>query len=505
MTKKGKIVAFDIGAASGRTITGHFHDDRLVLEEIHRFPIYPVQLQDSLYIDVLNIWQQIQIGLQKSIEKYGSQIDSVGVDTWGVDYALLDKKSRLLSNPYHYRDNRTNAILERACEKVSLQDVYFQTGNYPLQFNTLFQLYTTRLEQPYLLDEANSLMMLPDLFNFWLCGEKATEYSIATTTQCFDQVQKKWAHPLLRKLDIPTGIFQQVLAPGTSLGKIHSRLTPDDNDASIQVILPACHDTASAVSAVPLDDPNYLYISSGTWSLVGVELSQPLLRTENMEAEFTNEGSPENITRFLKIVPGMWLLQQCKREWELAGKYYTYDDLTQIAAEVRTARSIIDVTDPLFTAPGPMCERIRYYCLQTGQCVPRTEGEMVKCILISLSFLYRSLLDNFETILQKRINVIHIIGGGSKNALLNQMTADNCSRPVIAGPQEATATGNILVQAMGLGYVNNLNEIRQIVKRSINPITFYPVSSQIWDEDYARYKKYCTNYSSFQKQEDFIR
>jgi len=491
--KKAKtmLAAIDIGAETGRLIIGHLNDNSLKLEELYRFPSLPSQANNHLYTDVNRIWRNIQSGLQKTAEIYKEQISSIGVDTWGVDFALLDSDSSLLGMPYHYRDSRTGTILQRAAEIFSLDEVYFRTGNQLLPFNSLFQLFATKLYEPEVFECVSTLLMLPDLFHFWLCGHMSSEFSNATTTQCYDQINKCWAVELLEKFDIPCDLFQPVSLSGTQTGKILPGLAKSLGIPSYNVILPATHDTSSAIIAVPASGEDYLYISSGTWSLVGVELEKPLITAESLAANITNEGLHGGKTSFLKIVPGMWMLQQCKSEWQALNKNYTYSELTELAMSTCKHGALVDLTDEIFLSPGKMVSRIQDYCQASGQNIPASDGEIVRCILESLSCLYRCLLNDFENILKKQLDVIHIIGGGSRNQLLNQMTADNCNRTVISGPEEATAAGNILIQAMGLGLLDNVSNIRQIIRNSFQPISWQPQHTDQWDERFSYYTKIC--------------
>lgn len=485
------LLAFDLGAESGRAMLGQFDGTRLRLEEIYRFANGPVRVADSLYTDALYLWTQIQTGLQKAAAQYGQQIASVGVDSWGVDYALLDENDRLLSNPYHYRDSRTEGILQKAFAQVSREEIYLQTGNQIIPFNTLFQLLSARLQEPQNLHNARSLLMLPDLFHFWLCGEKANEYSNATTTQCFDQNRQVWATDLLNRLEIPPDIFQVVVQPGQKLANIHPWLAESSGCDRIPVILPASHDTGSAVTAVPASSPNFMYISSGTWSLVGVELEKPLITRESLMRNLTNEGNPQGRTRYLKIAAGMWILHQCKLTWNSSGKQYSYADLTSMAVAAPRRGILINLNDPEFVAPGDMPSRIRQYCQRTGQPVPHNDAEVTYCILESLAYMYRTLLDDLESVLGKKLEVIHIIGGGSRNALLNQLTADVTGLPVLAGPVEATATGNVLMQAVGLGYLSSVDEIRQVVRDSFETELFTPHCRDNIEDRYQEYRVIC--------------
>ncbi len=497
MIKKQNIqcLACDIGAESGRTILGNFDGKTLTLDETHRFLNSPVRVENHLYTDILHIWQQIQIGLSKSFQASPKSLQSIGVDTWGVDFALLDKNSQLLGNPYHYRDHRTDGLLNELFQIIPREEIYKRTGNQFMQFNTLVQLYAMTKQEADVIDAADILLMLPDLLHYWLCGEKTTEFCIATTTQCYDQIFGDWAIDLLDVCKIPTKLFSEISFPGKQIGFLHNWLFPDGLSKKIPIILPASHDTASAITAVPVEDPDFLYISSGTWSLVGTELDRPLIILESLQKNLTNEGNPHGKTRFLKIVPGMWMIQQCKVDWQQKGCDYSYNDLTQMAAEAPDCGPILDVTSTEFLDPGGMVYRIQDYCQRSGQISPQSEGEVIRCVLESLAYLYKSLLDDFESVLNKRLNVIHIIGGGSRNYLLNQLVANITNRKVIAGPVEATAAGNILVQMMGLGHLNSLGEIRQVVRNSFHPIHYDPNPGEVWESGYRRYQRIIENYS----------
>ncbi|MBA4420894.1 MAG: rhamnulokinase [Anaerolinea sp.] len=483
-----RLLALDVGAESGRAILGAFNGHSLQLEEVHRFSNGPVRVNGHFYTDILSIWEQIQIGVRKGYAASRSHLNGMGVDTWGVDYALLDRNDQLLGNPYHYRDHRTNGIEDQLHSVVSQEQVYFQTGNQFMPFNTLYQLYAMRQQEPQLLDLASSLLMLPDLLHYWLSGVKTSEFCVATTTQCFDQKNNQWAEGLLDKLRIPISIFQEISLPGTVLGNIHPWILPSASQHCIPVILPASHDTGSAVVAVPAENKDFLYVSSGTWSLVGTELDEPVITLKSMQKNLTNEGNPSSRTRFLKIVPGMWLLQQCKQAWNDAGRNYNYDQLTGMASDVKECGPIIDISSPEFFDPGGMPARIQAFCHRSGQPVPQTDGEIARCILESLAYLYRSLLEDFQDVLGKKLEIIHIIGGGSRNFLLNQIAANVTKQTVVAGPVEATAAGNVLVQAMGLGELSSIDDIRAVVRRSFDPKAFTPVFSEAWEEGYQRYR-----------------
>jgi len=478
-----KLIALDIGAESGRVMVGHLQDDRVTLEELRRFPTGAVQVGSSLYTDVLYIWGEIQSGLAQAAARYGDQLASVGVDTWGVDYALLGPGGNLLGNPHHYRDPRTDGILEKAFARVTREEIYSQTGNQFVAFNTLFQLLAAAGQEPELLSAAQTLLMLPDLFHYWLSGERVCEYTAATTSQCYDQLGQDWAWELLEAFGLPGGIFLPVTQPGTCLGPLRPELAGRLGvGQNLQVILPASHDTGSAVAAIPVSEPDFLYISSGTWSLVGVEIEQPIITPESLARNLTNEGGAGGRTRFLKIAPGMWVLQQCRQTWELQGQRYSYAELTQLASQAPAGGPLIDVSSDDFVFPGDFPARIRAYCEKTGQQAPQTVGEIVRCVLESMAVQYRLLLEDFESVLGRQLTVIHIIGGGARNELLNQMTADCTRRRVVAGPYEATALGNILVQAVGLGKFGSIQEIREVVRRSFQPQSYTPAAPDYWDE-----------------------
>ena len=482
-----RLLAFDLGAESGRAMVGLFDGQHISLEEIYRFANRPVRVGEHLYTDVLNLWAEMQTGLQKAVAHSGDSLASMGVDTWGVDFALLDGQDHLLGNPFHYRDPHTRGMLAEAAKRASLEYIYSQTGNQLIEFNTLFQLLALQREGHSSLISARSLLMLPDLFNFWLSGQKVSEYTIASTSQCFNPHQRSWAFELLGRLGLPTEIFQTIVPAGTILGRLQPWLAEQSGCAAIPVVAPACHDTGSAVAAVPVSLPHVMYISSGTWSLVGVELEQPLIKAATRAANLANEGGVGGRTRLLKITPGMWLLQQCKIEWSRRGHSYSYDELTSLGAAAPAFGPLLAVSDSDFLAPGDMPARIQAYLRRTGQRPLQSEGEIVRCILESLALEYRACLNGYESLLGWPLQAIHIIGGGSRNRLLNQITADVTRRPVIAGPIEATVVGNVLVQAMGLGELASLEQLRQVVRGSFDPLVFDPYPDDRWEEAYQRY------------------
>ena len=486
MRKTKSFLAIDLGAESGRAILGHL-DERLTLEEIHRFSNGPVQVGDHIYWDVLRLWTEIKNGLRIAARSERDSLAGLGLDTWGVDFGLLDAADRLIGNPYHYRDARTNGMIEAACQVVPLEEIYNQTGIQFMQLNTLFQLFAMRQENDPALQSARTLLMMPDLFNFWLTGIKANEFTDATTMQCYDPREKRWASELLTALGIPGHIFGEIIPPGTILEGLRASVAEDASCERIPLIAVGSHDTASAVAAVPAEGSDFIYISSGTWSLMGIESQEPIINANSLKYNLTNEGGVCGTIRFLKNIMGMWLLQECRRQWARTGTSYTYDELTNLAAEAPPLTSLLHVGDNRFLAPGDMAERIQAFCRETGQPVPQTHAEVVRCILESLALEYRWGTEKLRELSGRALRVIHIIGGGSRNRLLNQFTADATGCHVVAGPVEATAIGNILLQAIALQQVGSLADGRALVRRSFDVTAYEPKISPAWDEAYGRY------------------
>jgi rhamnulokinase len=482
-----RYLAFDLGAESGRAMGASYDGQRIVLEELHRFPTGAVRVLDSLYWDVLRFWCEIQTGLGKASAAYGESLASLGLDTWGVDFGLLAADDTLLGNPYHYRDTRTNGVIEAACRVVPRAEIYAQTGIQFMQFNTLFQLYAMVRAGSPVLKAARTLLTMPDLFNFWLSGVKANEFTAATTTMCFDTPREAWAVDLMEKLEIPIGLFQEITRPSSVLGTLRLPVAEEVGCGLLPVVAVGCHDTASAVAAVPAEGKDFIYISSGTWSLMGVENDQALVNADTLAYDFTNEGGLNHTFRFLKNVMGMWPLQECRREWARTGQSYSYDDLTALASDAPALRSMIVPSDPRFLAPGAMAGRVQAFCAETRQPVPQSQGEIVRCVLESLALEYRWIKEKLELLNRRKLPVIHIIGGGSRNRLLNQFTADVTGCRVVAGPVEATAAGNVLAQMLALGHLTNLAEGRALVRRSFEVSTFEPNDSAPWEEAYRRY------------------
>ncbi len=479
-------LAVDLGAESGRTVLGRFDGERMALEEVHRFPNTPVRLPDGLHWDVLRIVQEVKNGLARAASN-GGRIESLGVDSWGVDFGLLDRDGALISNPYHYRDARTDGMDQRAFDRVPRDEIYATTGIQFMPINTLYQLLA--MEGSPLLEAAKTLLMIPDLIGYWITGVRACEFTNASTTQLYDPRSGDWAYGLLEGLGLPAQIFGEIIPPGTRLGPLLSEVVEETGiKGDVPVTAVASHDTASAVVAVPAEDENFAYLSSGTWSLMGVELPEPAITPEGMRANFTNEGGFEGTTRFLKNVMGLWILQECRRAWAREGRDYSYEELAHLADASPATGSVVDPDHPAFLRPGDMPGRIRRFCRETGQAQPGAPGAIVRCVLESLALKYRWVIERAEEITGRRVDTIHVVGGGVRNKLLCQLTADATRRPVRAGPVEATALGNLMVQAYSRGYVGSLEEIRAVVRASPVEVRDYRPGGNAdeWENAYGR-------------------
>ena len=489
MTTARNYLAIDLGAESGRTIVGALDDGHLTLTETHRFANGPVQLQDGLHWDVLSLWSDIKAGIAASSMKFNKKIDGIGLDTWAVDFALLDRNGSLLSNPFHYRDTRTDGMLDEAFKRTPRADIFSNTGIQFMQINTLYQLLAMSMQKSPLFDIAKTFVTIPDLFNYWLSGEVTNEFTNATTTQCFDPRKRNWATSILNAFDIPTHLFKPVTDPGIQIGTLLPHIAEETGVGAIPIILPACHDTGSAVVAVPAKNEDFVWISSGTWSVMGAEVREPSLSEKALEYNFTNEGGVFGTWRLSKNIMGLWLVQECRREWMRQGDEMSFDALTQLAGESETFISVIDPDFDGFLHPGDMPASIQKYCADTDQHVPQTKGQVLRVVLESIALKYRLVLERLEELTGKRLDPIHIIGGGAKNKLLNQFTADATGRVVVTGPVEATAIGNILMQAIGMKHISSLAEAREIVRASFEPEVYEPDRKHDWEEPYSRLQK----------------
>jgi rhamnulokinase len=494
MVNSASFLAIDLGAASGRVMLGRWDGQRFELQELHRFGNGPVKVRGHLHWDVLRLWSEIKAGIRKYAAQYDAPLEGIGVDSWAVDFALLDSAGRLLGNPYHYRDPRTNGMPEVVERTVSAQKLYQLTGLQTIQINTLYQLVSMRQSSDPQLDAAATLLMIPDLFNYWMTGCAAAEYSTASTTQFFNPVEHGWAVDLFEDLQLPSRILAPIVSPGTVFGELLAEVLEEVGlRHSTRVIAPASHDTASAVAAVPWLDDRSMYISSGTWSLAGVEIAKPILSEAARKLNFTNEGGvggglSERRIRFLKNIGGLWLLQECQRAWERQGLSYTWPELVALAEQATPLQILVDPDAPDFLNPHDMPAALIAYCKRTGQPGPESVGAFIRCCLESLALKYRWVLSALEGLLGRRLDTVRIVGGGSRNALLSQLAADACSRQVVAGPVEATALGNILVQALATGHLSDVAAGRRAMAVSAQQTTFEPQASGDWDAAYRRFE-----------------
>ena len=486
-------LAADLGASGGRIVAGIFDGEKLSLEEVYRFDNGGVAAAGRLQWDLLNQWSHLQRGLRAAGKLYPGQVRSVGVDTWGVDFGLVGRNDELLGNPFHYRDRRTAGIFEKAFAIVPREEIFAQTGLQFMEFNTLYQLLAMKLARSPLLDVAERLLMIPDLYHWLLTGQKVNEFTDASTTQFYNPQTKTWAGELLSKFGLPTNILGEIAQPGTRLGKLLPAVAEETGLAGVEVVLPGTHDTASAVMAVPAagtagSKPTWCYISSGTWSLMGVETPEPVVSDRCYELNFTNEGGVGGTVRLLKNIGGLWLVQECRRIWKADGHEYGWEELTRRASESPPLISLINPDDPGFTAPKDMPAAIRDYCQRTGQPAAGSEGAVIRCALESLALRYRMVLGMLEELIGGRIDTIHIVGGGTQNRLLNQMAADACNRRVVAGPVEATAVGNLMMQAVADGAVGNIAQAREVICQSFAVQQFHPKNPRPWDAAYETFQ-----------------
>ena len=476
------MMALDLGAESGRAMLGRFDGTRLVLEELHRFRNIPVRLDTHLHWDFPRLFDEGLTGMLKA----APDVDSLGVDAWGVDFGLLDAHGELLGNPVHYRDRRTEGMIEAAFQRVPRDELYRRTGIQFLPINTVFQLLSMVLDGDPRLEVADSLLLIPDLFHHYLSGRTACEFTNATTTQCYDPNRQSWATDLLARLGVPSGIFKEVVPPGTVLGPLTPEMAKETGLPRARVVATATHDTGSAVAAVPFaDGVQAAYISSGTWSLVGLEVGRPVISDATLKANITNEGGVAGTYRLLKNVMGLWLVQECRRRWSQEGEAWTYEELITLAEKASPFTAFIDPDDERFLRPGDIPAQVRIACRETGQPEPTDPGQLIRVILESLALKYRVVLRQLEAATGARVDVIHTVGGGAQNQLLCQMTADATGRALLAGPVEATAIGNLMIQAIALGELGSLRDARAVIRNSF-PVEEHEPGSD-WAEPAARF------------------
>jgi len=481
-------LAFDLGASSGRAILGSVGDGKVSLEEVHRFSNGPVEVEGHFYWNLLGLFDELKTGLRKALE-LGVPLSGMAVDTWGVDFALIDRDGAFVGFPHNYRDPRTSDIFPYVFSKVPREVLYARTGIQFMNFNTLFQLAALERDGVPALGIADKMLMMPNAFTYLLSGNVSAEYTIATTGQAYDPDSQDWAWELIEKLDLPKKIFPPIAKPCTVAGELRPCICEELNCDPIPVILVGSHDTASAVAAVPADgSQSWAYLSSGTWSLLGVELDEPLTTPSALAANYTNEGGIAGKIRFLKNIMGLWLIQESRNEWKRRGEEYSFDELAEMAMASEPFRSLIDPNDETFVAPGDMPTRIAAYCRKTGQPVPETPGQVTRCALESLALRYRQTVLEIEEITGQQIDILHLVGGGSKDDVLNQFTANAIQCPVVTGPVEATAIGNIIGQGLAVGAIRDLVEARAIVRNSTCLGKYLPEDVAAWEEAYTRYR-----------------
>jgi len=484
-----KFLAVDFGASSGRAIIGKITPQRIILEEIHRFNNQPVNLLGSLYWDFPYLFNELKKGISQAVKNGHDEIQGIGIDSWGVDFGLLTRDNQLLGNPFAYRDARTDGMMEKAFLQMPANEIYALTGIQFLQLNSIFQLFSMVDSKNCLLDLADSLLFMPDLFNFFLTGEKTSEYTIASTSQLLNANTREWEPQIFDRLKLPLNLFQPIIEPATFIGKLLPAVTEELNIAPLDVIAAASHDTASAVIAVPVQtSADWAYLSSGTWSLLGMEIEQPIITPESLRHNFTNEGGVDNSIRFLRNTMGLWLLQRCMAQWSESGEAIDYSQLADLVSSAQPFQSLINPDDITFLNPPDMAAAIQEFCRQHKQPIPTTKGEIIRCILESLALKYRYICDLMNDLRPAPLKRLHIVGGGSQNELLNQFTANATGLEVIAGPSEATALGNIIVQAIATRELSSIKEGRELIAQSFQLNHFQQTERDCWEQAYQRAK-----------------
>ncbi len=491
--KNLKVLAIDLGASSGRGIVGNFDGKKITLDEIHRFQNGPVNLNGSLYWDILKIFSEIKTAISNCALSDNKDIASMGIDTWGVDYGFLDSRGKLIENPYCYRDSRTlTGIMEEVYKVIPKEKLYSITGTQFMNFNTVYQLYSVVKNSPELINNASDMLFVPDLLKYFLTGEKQTEYTIASTSQLLSAKDRNWSYEISDALGIPRRLLGNIVQPGTLCGNLLPQISAEVG-INPKVINVASHDTASAVVSVPSQKDDFVYISSGTWSLMGKELSEPMTNEISYKYDITNEGGAERKIRYLKNIMGLWIEQESRRQWQREGQNVSFNELSYAAVASKPLACLINPDDIRFQAPGNMPERIAEYCKETGQYVPSTKGEIVRCIFDSLALCYRHTIEKMDKITGKRTPSINIVGGGTKEEPLCRFTADACKRTVYTGPVEATALGNISMQLINSGEISNVKQAREVIADSFEIKQFEPSDSDMWDDGYERFLKLLEN------------
>ena len=480
------LAAVDLGAQSGRVAVGRFDGERLGVTEVHRFPNVPVRIGDTLHWDILGVYRDVLDGLRAAAGEAG-RVDSVAVDSWGVDFGLIDTQGRLVQNPVHYRDGRRARAMDGVLAQIPARELYERTGIQLMPINTVFELAAMAAEADPALDTAATMLLIPDLLHYWFCGAATTEFTNATTTQCFDPHTGGWAADLLERLDVPTRLLPDVVQPGTRLAPLGAAVAEETRLGSAVVVAVATHDTGSAVAAVPFRQPGSVFISAGTWSLVGLEVQAPVITDAAFAANLTNEGGVDGTFRLLRNVTGLWLIHECRRVWAEEGREHSFDQLVALAKDAPALQSFIDPNDAAFGDPGDMPARVRAFCAHTGQPEPVDPGAVVRCILESLALKHAQTIDLLASVTGATPKEIHVVGGGARNELLCRWTADAAGLPVLAGPEEATLLGNMLVQAMALGEIASLAEGRELIRASVAPTAYEPQETSKWQEAKERF------------------
>ena len=479
--------AFDVGATSGRSIVATLREGKVALKELTRFPNKILRIGDHYYWNIYSLFEELKRGLQAA-QSEGYKLDAIGIDTWGVDFVYLAGDGSLLGLPRSYRDPYTDGAPEAYFTKIPRREVYEATGIQIMNFNSLFQLYAAARAHSSALKHAESILFMPDALSYLLTGKKVCEYTIASTSQMLNPRTKTFEAKLFEPLGISPALMPQITLPGEIIGALTGSVQKECRTGAIPVVAVAGHDTGSAVAAVPAENENFAYLSSGTWSLMGIEVREPVITGESFAYNFTNEGGVEGTTRFLKNITGMWLLEQCRKEWEKDGKSYTYPEIVNLSETAGPFRFMIDPDEACFANPESMTRAIAEYCAGTNQGTPQTDAEFIRCIFDSLALKYNQVFRVLQQLAPFPIEKLHVIGGGSQNNLLNQAIANAIGLPVVAGPVEATATGNVMMQAKGVGAVNSLSEIRAIVRRSVEPRLFVPQDTALWNAAFEKYQ-----------------
>ncbi len=484
MIELKQYIAIDLGAQSGRVMLGTVQPPCFSIEEIHRFDNVPLEQDGTIRWNFSSLMNHIKEGVAKACRTASGPIVSIGVDSWGVDFGLIDSEGRLLENPYHYRDSRTDGMMEKAFERMGKRQMYDQTGIQFAQYNSVFQLLAMQSTQNITFLKAHKLLFIADLVAYHLCGEIFSEYSIASTSQFMDMRSGRWSQAVFEELDLPIDIMPEIVPTGTILGPLKPEIAEELGCPPIPVVAVASHDTASAIASVPSDGDDWVYLSSGTWSLMGIESKTPIINDLTFEFDFTNEGGVDNTLRVLKNIVGLWLVEECRRSWKQSGVELSYQQISDMVLSASAWAGFIDVSCADFFTPGDMPEKINRYLKKTNQQAVTGKGQMIRLILESLAFRYRWVLDKLETVRGKPVEEIHIVGGGIQNEILCQFTANATGRKVLAGPIEATASGNVLIQAIAAGQIKDLKGARKLVQNFVKPKEYTPCKQQEWKTHY---------------------